>query len=474
MKKYKNLGKNVLLFSISSLIPKLLAFILIPIYTSKLSTVSYGKIELVTTTVSLLIPIITLNISDALLRFLLDKKYNNKDVFSSCMYILIYDVLLSFLLLSALVIFDPFNIEKVYYIFFSVFMILNIFYNIMCIYLKGLELIKNMVIGSIINSLVTFVLMITFLTVYDLGVIGYVLGSTLGLFISIIYMFFATRCYKNFNFKINRSVFKEMVKYSFPMIFSAIAWWINNSSDRYIIAIISGVGISGVYAVASKIPHILKTFQNIFLQAWSISAIKEFDKNDEDGFIGNMFSVMNLIMIIGCSFLILFNIFISKLLYSGDFFIAWKYVPPLLVSVIFDSLALFIGNIYYAVKDTKTLSIANVIGAIINILLNIVLIKLIGAYGAAISTAISYFITFVLCFIYLKKYINMKTNSQVLFLGYILIVIQMIVAYFGNKFFVFEFLIFVLLLFNYRIYYKSFIKILNDFFKRKRKEIKND
>lgn len=470
MKKYKSLGKNVLLFSISSLIPKLLAFILIPIYTSKLSTVSYGKIELVSTTVSLLIPIITLNISDALLRFLLDKKYDNKDVFSSCMHILIYDLFLTIFIFLILVLFNPFKVEIIYYIFFASFMILNIFYNIMCIYLKGLELVKNMVVGSVINSFITFALMITFLIIYDFGVTGYVLGSTIGLFVSIIYMVFATKSYKDFNFRINNKVFKEMIKYSFPMIFSAIAWWINNSSDRYIIAIISGVSISGIYAVASKIPHILKTFQNIFLQAWSISAIKEFDKNDEDGFIGNMFSVMNLIMIIGCSFLILFNIYFSKILYSGDFFVAWKYVPPLLVSVIFDSLALFIGNIYYAVKDTKTLSIANVTGAIINIVLNIILIKLIGAYGAAISTAISYFITFVMCFIFLKKYIKMKIDSKVLFLGYILIVAQMIVAYFGNRFFILELLIFILILLNYRNYYKSFVKIIKDFLKQKQKK----
>ena len=469
MKKYKNLGKNVLLFSMSSLIPKLLAFILIPIYTSKLSTVSYGKIELVTTTVSLLIPIITLNISDALLRFLLDKKYDNKDVFSSCMHILLYDLLLSIALFLILILFNPFNVEEIYYIFFSAFLILNIFYNIMCIYLKGLELVKNMVVGSVINSIITFVLMITFLIIYNLGVIGYVLGSTIGLFIAILYMLFATKCYNDFSFKINKRVFKEMIKYSFPMIFSAIAWWINNSSDRYIIAIISGVSISGIYAVASKIPHILKTFQNIFLQAWSISAIKEFDKNDEDGFIGNMFSVMNLIMIIGCSLLILFNTYISKILYSGDFFVAWKYVPPLLVSVIFDSLALFIGNIYYAVKDTKTLSIANVTGAIINIILNILLIKLIGAYGAAISTTISYFITFIMCFIYLKKYIKMKFDSKVLFLGYILIIIQMLISYFGNKYLVFELIIFLLILLNYKKCYKFFIKIINDFFRQKKK-----
>ena len=55
--KYKNLSMNTLLFTISSFGAKIISFLLVPIYTSVLSTKDYGNVDLVSTTVQLLIPI---------------------------------------------------------------------------------------------------------------------------------------------------------------------------------------------------------------------------------------------------------------------------------------------------------------------------------------------------------------------------------------------------------------------------------
>lgn len=52
-----------------------------------------------------------------------------------------------------------------------------------------------------------------------------------------------------------------------------------------------GTAINGIYAVSYKIPTILSTIQTIFYNAWSISAITEFDKDDRDGFIGNIYTI---------------------------------------------------------------------------------------------------------------------------------------------------------------------------------------
>ena len=71
--KYSYLSKNVLLFSISNFVPKLLSFILIPIYTSCLTTEEYGVSDMILTTVSMLLPIFTLDIQDEVLRFAIDK-----------------------------------------------------------------------------------------------------------------------------------------------------------------------------------------------------------------------------------------------------------------------------------------------------------------------------------------------------------------------------------------------------------------
>ena len=74
-KKVKDLSINTFLFTVSNFGTKIISFLLVPLYTYVLSTKEYGNLDLVSTTVQLLVPILTLNIQDAVLRFSFDKKY---------------------------------------------------------------------------------------------------------------------------------------------------------------------------------------------------------------------------------------------------------------------------------------------------------------------------------------------------------------------------------------------------------------
>ena len=80
MSKYKYLIKNIGLLTLSSFATKLLSFLLVPLYTSILSTTDYGTYDIFNTTVGVLLPILTLNIQDAVIRFALDKNYKNESI----------------------------------------------------------------------------------------------------------------------------------------------------------------------------------------------------------------------------------------------------------------------------------------------------------------------------------------------------------------------------------------------------------
>ena len=88
MKEVKELAKNTGLLAIGQFGTKLLSFFLVPLYTYVLSTADYGTYDLMNTTVSLLVPILSLNICDSALRFPLDKNVDRKQVFSICANIL--------------------------------------------------------------------------------------------------------------------------------------------------------------------------------------------------------------------------------------------------------------------------------------------------------------------------------------------------------------------------------------------------
>lgn len=432
--KYKYLFKNVLLFSLSGFIPKILSFLLIPFYTGILSTEEYGVSDLIITTVMLLIPIVTCNIQDAVMRFAMDEKYDKKDTFSMGIRMIIRG---GILVIIGAVLIHQLNVPqtKAEYLFFVVLMFFSTsLYNMCSLFCRAIDEVKTITIASIINSVTMLVANIILLSVIPLGLTGYLIANSLGAIVALLYMVCRARLYQYVKTNIDSKIKNDMLAFSFPLIFSVIAWWVNNASDRYILTWMSGIAVSGVYAVAYKIPNLLSMFQNIFSQAWSISVIKEYDCNDKDGFIGNMYTLMNFAMVVGCSIIMIMNQPIAKILYSKDFFEAWKFVPPLLLSVVFNAMSLFIGSIFTAVKDTKTLSISTITGAIVNTVCNFIFIRLWNAYGAAIATLIGYAITLAIRRFILNKHIKMKVNNKREITCYFILVIQMFVADGGWKF----------------------------------------
>ncbi len=427
--KHKYLAKNVGLFSISSFVPRILSFVLIPIYTNCLTTAEYGISDLLTTTVSLLLPFFTLDIQDAVMRFSLDKKYEKSDVFTTALRIIFIGtglVSLGAFIASTLKI--P-GVEDSYLFFFVVMYFTTALSNSLTMFCRGIDKVNVLVVGGVLQSVVMLSANILFLVVFKWGLTGYLLANTLGSLVAVFWYFIRAKLYQYITKHISKSVFKDMVRFSFPLIFSVTAWWINSASDRYILTWMSGVAISGLYAVAYKIPGILSVFQSVFYQAWSISAVKEFDKDDKDRFISNMYNMMNFGMVFVCSCIIVLNIPIAKILYTNDFFNAYKFVPPLLISVVFNAMALFIGSIFTAVKDTKTLSFSTIIGAVINTICNFVFIYYWQAYGAALATVIGYGVVFVMRHIILRKHIKLHLNWWRDILVYAALIAQMSCVY---------------------------------------------
>lgn len=76
--KSLDLIKNMGILTLSNFATKFLVFLLVPLYTSVLSTKEYGSYDLAVSTVTLLYPILSLNIVDAVMRFTMDKTYDKK------------------------------------------------------------------------------------------------------------------------------------------------------------------------------------------------------------------------------------------------------------------------------------------------------------------------------------------------------------------------------------------------------------
>lgn len=469
--KYKYLSKNIILFTLSSFIPKILSFLLIPLYTNCLTTDEYGISELITTTVTLLIPIFTIDICDAAMKFALDNSKDKKNIFSISFKINSIGISLVVSLTLILYMLGIIKINAIYITFFIVTYIFNSLHNLFLLFCKGIEKVNSIVISSIINSAVTILLNVLLLSIFKFGIYGYLIANSIGMIASVAFLFIHAKLYKFFTKQTSKDLKSNMIKYSFPLVFNVIGWWINNASDRYIVAWLLGTGASGLYSISYKIPSILTTFQTIFSQAWSISAIKEFDKNDSDGFIGNTYEFMFYAMSFICSFVLIMNVPLAKVLYSKDFFSAWKYVPPLLVSVVINCMSSFLGGLYSATDKTKMVSISAIVGALFNIVFNIILILLLGPYGASLATVIGYFIVLIIRHTFLKHIINIRIDAKKIFITYSVLLIQMIIGLFYLKFILIQILLFIIILLTNIDKIKSIYKIaMNILLKKLRKK----
>ena len=459
-KKNITLLKNIGLFTIGSFGSKILSFLLVPLYTAILTTENYGAVDLITSTASLLTPILLLSIFDATLRFGMDPNFKNEDVISTSIHIAIRSSVILIIVVLFIAFTNIVNIPNTYLIFLCAYFILGSANQIFTLYLKAKNQAMIIAVSGILCTLITCLSNIMLLILLRWGIIGYMISNTIGLFFQNLYQLFAGKIYKDIRFRQYNDLSEPMIKYSLPLVANSVSWWINNASDRYILSFIKGVSENGIYAVSYKVPTILSMFQGIFFNAWSISAIEEFDENDSDGFIGSNYSLYSSISVVVCSILLIFNIPLATFLYKKNYFIAWKCVPFLLVATVFSGISQFEGSLFAAAKKTKTVAQTTVIGAIINIICNFIFIYYIGSIGAAFATLIGYLTTWIFRTYALKKIVRIRVNWKLHICSIIILIVQSFFATIGKNMKI-QLLLFIMLIVINRKFIIPFKNILN-------------
>lgn len=183
-KKYNELIKNTGIFTISSFSSRLLSFFLVPLYTSILSPNDYGIFDLANVSIALLIPILSLNIVDAVMRFLLDKSVNKGNVIAIGTRYVSIGISIGTLFIVAncalnfLPALKPFSVEILF-----VYVLMNIRQFLEQVS-KGIGKVKLMGVLGVIGSFATIFFNILFLVILKLGVRGLFLSYIIGTHLS--------------------------------------------------------------------------------------------------------------------------------------------------------------------------------------------------------------------------------------------------------------------------------------------------
>jgi len=419
--KYKTLARDTGLFAISNFGSKILNFLLTPLYTIVLATEEFGIADLLNTTIQFLYPILTLSISEATLRFVLDKEKDKTKVLGTSLAFICIAVLILMSISPVMIALNT-PISEYWGTFVLMFALFNI-HDCFSNFIKADGKTKLFAIQGIINTLSVIISNIILLVVFKRGIRGYLISTILGHIVPLIVIFFAGKIYRHIKITtVDFSLVKEMLAYSIPMIPTILAWSINTGIDKYMITGMIGLSENGIYSVAHKIPTIVTALVSVFLQAWQLSAISNHGEADESGYYTTVFSGLNIISLFGSMMIIIFSKFLCGVLFSESYFLAWKCVPLLCLSAIFSNYAGFLSAAFRAAKKTGALFVSVATGAVSNIVLNFFLIREFGIIGAAMATAASFGIVWIVRFIMVQKIVKVKMNLFSGVISYFLLV----------------------------------------------------
>lgn len=234
-------------------------------------------------------------------------------------------------------------------------------------------------------------------------------------------------------FRIELSIFKEMIRYSVALIPNSLMWWIMNSSDHLMVTSMIGAGANGLYTVAYKIPSLLSVCTTVFNQAWSYSAIKENESKDAREYNNIVYDRMvHMVGIIAAGLMLIMKPFM-KIYVSEDFYMAWEYTPFLIIGFVFMTLGSFLSTSYIVNKDSMGFLLSGMCGAIMNIVLNFLLIPVWGVQGAAFATCSSYIAVFLFRAIHTRKYLVLNVANKKHLIIYCMILIMGVTMFIKSK-----------------------------------------
>ena len=421
---YKELFRNTGFLAIGNFSSKILVFLLLPLYTNILTTSEYGLYDIFITTIQLMIPFFTLNVADGTLRFVIENRSRVNQVFKIALKFSMIGILpvIIILLLNRL---GNFSADlNTYGIYMLAYYVSYMFNQLFIQFAKGIDKVSRMTLSGVIGTVVTIVGCIVGLLIMNLGLKGFFYANIFGQLIPAIYLFFSLKLW-NYTQKpkqsdIDNTLQKRLLTYSIPLIMTTIGWWLNNTSDKYIITAIKGIEINGLLSIAYKIPSILTIIYGIFIQAWQISAMKEYGKDDSNEFYNKVFITLNLFVYGVASLLIIGTRVLSYVVFAKEFYNAWIFVPYLILSAVFTASAGYIAPILTSGYKTWAVAKSTLIGGLINIILNVLLLYGIGNIGVAIATMMSSFIILYLRYRSTEEIITRKSFNRGCILWFLL------------------------------------------------------
>lgn len=389
-KRNRALLTGTITYAIGSFGTKFLSFLIVPLYTYYITPDALGDYDLLTTTVSLISPLLTMKISEATYRWIINNKENEVPYISATYKLLLFNSLIISLILVGINLIIP--IWNCYY--FIAILIGDRILECLQKLLRGLKNQKLFALSGLFHTGVMVGCNLIKVCILNQGVEALLQSNVISLYSTIILILILEKRLWKIDFKPNyRKQQTEMLRYSAPLVPSALSWWIMNASDRYLIRWIIGSTANGIYSVAYKFPSVISTLFTMFNNAWTDMALAQLNKGEKsEQYSKKLFQKLYQVSFSAVFVLIPLTKIIMKVILSESYKEAAVYVGFLYLGSVFQGFSTFCNIGYLYGKKTSGAAKTSAIGAVVNISVDLICIYFIGLFAASISTFLGFFV----------------------------------------------------------------------------------
>ncbi|MFV8225305.1 oligosaccharide flippase family protein [Christiangramia aquimixticola] len=431
MSTFKKLFQQTFIYGLATVLPRMLSFLLVPLYTGVLPTEEYGEISVIFAYFVLFNVVLAYGMETAFFRFY-NKKDNKTDVLSTSGWSL---VISSFAFLSVAFVIKEWisgltGIPLRYIELAIWILLLDALVIIPFAWLRASQKPMRYAVIKIINVAVNLGLNVFFLIYLgDLATEFSVLNSIYIPDFEISYVFIANLIasgitlllmlpfYFKIEFSFKMALWKRMMKYAFPVLIAGIAFSVNEVFDRIMLDYLLPQDIArsqiGAYSACYK----LALFMTLFATAFRLGIEPFFFSHAESKNAANTYAtITNYFVVFGSIILLAVIVFADLLkvllIHDSDYWEAMQIVPLILLANLF--LGIYHNlSVWYKITDrTKFGGYISVAGAVLTVVINLLLIPVVGYTGSAIATLAAYGLMMVLSYYFGQKYYPIPYNMK--------------------------------------------------------------
>lgn len=382
--------KDSAIYTIPALVSRGLSFFLIPLYTRVLSPENYGSLDLLMVFTSLANLTVALEVSQGVARFYTEESdCDRKAAYASSalwfavgcytvftIFAILYSETLSVWVMGRSGLVLAFRIGIVYIWANGIFYLIQ---NQLRWELRS----RAYAVVSLLAAFSSTIAVVGLTYGLKLGLEGLLFGQLVGILIGSVYGFWSLR--HTFAFCLNRSLLKEMLIFSAPLVPSGITVFISNYIDRLMINHFLSLEDVGVYAIGFRLSSIIGLVIIGFQQALTPLIYTYYHKAETPKQLAKIFRLFLTLVLFSYIVIALFSHEILVVMTVPSYYSASRLTLYLSPAVLLSRMYIFTPGIGIARKTYLILWI-NFAGAFVNTILNWYLIPYAGVSGAALAT----------------------------------------------------------------------------------------